>query len=289
MSREELGCPISLVNVYFKDYLKDINICFEERLVHCIVGPNGSGKTTLLRLIVGLMKPSKGSISVFGFNPFYYRGKFHKKLAASLEPQPLPSSVTLYEYLKHVASLYGIDLKNLLELVDKLNLTKYKNFFINTLSSGNVKKLLLIQSIGINPDVLILDEPTMNLDIHARRVVLEHLENLKRKGTTIIISSHEFHDIEKIADKIYFMFNGRIISSGFLNMFLEKYAVSFSKNRPDLPNEQIYLTVYGDHFKIVGERDTLEKHGFDIKPPSLTDIYEYMLYQVVTYEGFRTV
>jgi len=270
--------PIVLENVYFKRYIREVNIHFEEKLIHCIVGPNGSGKTTLLRLLVGLIKPSKGNIRVLGLDPFKYRGRFNNEVVAILEPQRLPSSVTVFEYLKHVASLCNADLKRLLELAEIFNLTRYMNFFIDHLSSGNIKKLLLLQSISINPDVLILDEPTMHLDIDARMKTLDLLKKLKDGGTTIIISSHAFHDMEKIGDKIYIMSNGRIISSGFLSTYLEKYAVAFSKKKPELRDESLYLTYYSGYYKIVGLKDFLTSHGFEVNPPSLTDIYEYMLY-----------
>jgi len=276
--------PVILEDVSLKNYIRNISISFEEGNIHCIVGPNGSGKTTLLRLITGLIKPSSGSISVLGRDPFRYRGRYGRSLAAALEPQPLPKSVSVLEYLKHISRLYGLDFEDILSFSREIGLDKYFGIYLEHLSSGNIKKVLLTQSICINPDILILDEPTMHLDLTTRGKILNHLLKLSEGGTTIIVSSHEFNDMEKIADKVHFIYDGRMIKSAFLSDLAEEYGVAFVKEDLEDIDGKIFVSRFGEYHKLVGLRDDLERLDVDVKIASLADIYEYTLYRGVSYE-----
>ena len=167
-----------------------------------IVGPNGSGKTTLLNILLGILKKNQGSITI---------PDGHSISCAFQEPG-LYNNLTLMENLKFFSALHGNKNKNMIEyLIDNLNLFQWKKTYASDLSTGNTKKLELALAILSKPDILILDEPLSTLDINSHISVIRLLEDMKSKGITLIISSHEIDIFNFLIDNFIILDKGKVI------------------------------------------------------------------------------
>lgn len=167
-----------------------------------ITGPNGSGKTTLLDILMGIIKKNLGSITIPG----------GLSISCGFQEPRLYNNLTLMENLKFISALHGIKDKNMIEyLIDNLNLFQWKKTYASDLSTGNAKKLEFALAILGKPDILILDEPLSTLDINSHISVIRLLEDMKNKGTTLIIASHEIEIFNSIIDNFIILNNGKVI------------------------------------------------------------------------------
>lgn len=197
-----------------------------------LVGPNGAGKTTTIKLIVGLLKPDTGTISIFGTDN---QDIETKKLIGYLPENPVCLNyLSGKEFLKYVGELYKIEPKvlkdKIYEIANSVGITEYMKKKVTTYSKGMIQRLFLAQTLIANPELLILDEPTNGLDplgiIEFRNI----LQNLKKEGKTVILCSHYLTELEKICDTVAFLKEGKIIktvelikskSKGLEELFLE--------------------------------------------------------------------
>lgn len=205
--------------------------------IYGLLGPNGAGKTTTLRMISSLIKADSGDALVDGIsvsnNPEGVRGKIGF-LTSELKLEDFFTPNYLYDYF---SSLHGIDKetasKRKTELFKKFDIDSFKEVKIADLSTGMKQKVSLIISIVHNPDIIIFDEPTNGLDIITAKVVTDFLEDLKKNGKTIILSTHIFSLVEKLCDRVGIIINGKMILEGALteltkdktleNLFFEIY------------------------------------------------------------------
>ena len=193
--------------------------------VYGLIGPNGSGKTTFIRIMLGLQKPSSGKILVFDKDPFYSHGQVCSLIGYLREKCAFPKWVTGIEYLKHVSRLKRVEFdQNVLThpIVKGGFLTRK----ISTYSAGMIQRLGLIQALIGNPSLIVLDEPSTNLDPLGRIELIELIRKIKNGNKTIVVSTHILEDLEQICDFIIVMKRGRIIAKDNL----EKFVTSFSSD-----------------------------------------------------------
>lgn len=193
---------IKLQGVSFKykdgdSILNDVNFVFEEGETYVLQGSNGAGKTTLLRLLCGLLKLDKGKIEI------------PKNSIVSFLPDSngIYENMTILENIKFRVSLYSLKYKDIeneiQELLIKYNLDIPKDKLVSELSLGMKKKVALICTLIVNPTIMILDEPTVGVDIESRSELIEMLNTKKNDNVIIVITSHDKEFIEQIrAEKI---------------------------------------------------------------------------------------
>ncbi|MCX2829679.1 ATP-binding cassette domain-containing protein [Bacillus pseudomycoides] len=189
--------------------LKNINLGLEKGKIYGFQGKNGSGKTMLLRAICGLIKPNKGEVFV---NQKKLDNNFPDSIGLLIEYPGFLPSYTGFQNLKLLASIQnkindehikGVLTQVGLEPTDKRKVRKY--------SLGMKQRLGIAQAVMENPDILVLDEPTNALDKNAVKIVRELLLHLKQQGKTIIIASHDQHELQLLCDDLYTIDNGEII------------------------------------------------------------------------------
>ncbi|OLS19390.1 MAG: putative ABC transporter ATP-binding protein YxlF [Candidatus Heimdallarchaeota archaeon LC_3] len=192
--------------------VNNINMSITEGSIHGFLGPNGAGKTTTLRMIMGLLKPSAGYITIFGI-PLHENEKNLKNKIGYL-----PGDIVLYNYytvrqlLNYFESLRGLKNAPLRkELVKRLELDESKT--VKSLSTGNRQKVGLVQAFMHDPDLLILDEPTSGLDPLIKIEFFKIIREFKERKKTIIFSSHILSDVEKICDYVSIIKDGSIIAT----------------------------------------------------------------------------
>ncbi|WAM35005.1 ABC transporter ATP-binding protein [Caldicellulosiruptor morganii] len=194
-----------------KEVLKGINLVFEENKVYGLFGKNGAGKTTLLKIILRLLFPTKGSVSVFGKNPrnggLKEVGYLPENLAGYFE-------LSAYDNIDIIARMQGIELRReeIFEILEAVNLKEVASKKVKDFSLGMKRRLQLAFAICIgDKKLLILDEPTNGLDIEGVFWLKERIKEMKgQKDKTIIISTHAFEELESIIDEFIIIHKGEI-------------------------------------------------------------------------------
>lgn len=195
--------------------------------VAALIGPNGSGKTTLINIILGLLKPDAGEITVLGFDP-WRNGHLVRRFVNVLHEKPsFPKWFTGLEYLLYAAELYGIPNPGdkVYEVASQLNIVKELDKRIGEYSAGMVQRLGLAQVMLSEPKLIILDEPTANLDPSGRIEVLNLIKTLRNtKGISFILSSHVLSELERVCDFIVFLHYGHLLLASDVKNLMPFYS-----------------------------------------------------------------
>ena len=195
----------------------NVNLKVKSGTIFGLLGPNGAGKTTTIRMILGLLKPTKGYVKIFGIN--VERNRKEVLRIAGYMPQrfSLYEDLTVEENIKLYASLYGMSRseaeKRTKELIEEFILGEYRDRLAGKLSGGTKQRLALAVSLVHRPKLLIVDEPTAGVDPPLRRYFWEKFRQLKEAGVTILVTTHYMDEAEN-CDKLALMSRGRIIAEG---------------------------------------------------------------------------
>ena len=177
----------------------NVNMTIKKGEIYGFIGQNGAGKTTLLRLLTGLYEPDEGKISVSG------------KHAMLLENDYLYEDKTGLENLKIFGLYFGYYVKDYKKYSDSLNITEHLLKRVSTYSKGMKRKLSILIVILINSEIIYLDEPTSGVDPLSRVEIRKIIQKLKEEGKTILITSHDLSEIEKSADYVTMIENGKVV------------------------------------------------------------------------------
>lgn len=215
--------------------LKGVNIQLDTPQIIALVGPNGSGKTTLFNCITNLVSINQGKIEVLGKK--HTDPSIFKEIAYLQDNRVLYGNLTAHDHLKFVCDVQNLDRTKLKEVVERVGMESYLNKRVNSFSLGMKQHLLLAIVLLNDPKLLLLDEPLNGLDptsaINMRNILLE----LREAGTTIIISSHNLDEIDKLTNKIYFMKDGEIIEESLEDFIAKEYFMRVN----DLEKAQVIL------------------------------------------------
>ncbi|MEY3806689.1 MAG: hypothetical protein RIR69_1501 [Actinomycetota bacterium] len=174
------------------------------------LGPNGSGKTTMMRILMGLIRPTRGELSVFG-EPLDRRSHSYRSRIGYLPGTlGLYEHMTVGEFLHFLAAMRQVDCSRRIgDLAERLDLALDDR--ISGLSKGNKQKVGVVQALMHSPGLLLLDEPTSGLDPIIQRVCEDIIEEETRKGVAIILSSHVMHEVDQLANRAIILAHGRIV------------------------------------------------------------------------------
>ncbi|WP_051920443.1 ABC transporter ATP-binding protein [Thermodesulfobacterium hydrogeniphilum] len=195
--------------------LKGISFEIKEKELFALLGPNGAGKTTIIRIISGLTQPTSGNIYIF--NKSIFNNPIWAKNQIGIVPQTinLDLELSVEENLLIHGFLYRMSLdqikKRIEELLELADLTFRRKSKIKELSGGMRRRVLIIRALMHNPKILLLDEPTVGLDPHIRRKIWSFIKNIQSNGTTILLTTHYMEEAEILADRVAFIFSGKII------------------------------------------------------------------------------
>ncbi|MBD2384680.1 ABC transporter ATP-binding protein [Cylindrospermum sp. FACHB-282] len=198
--------------------VKDVSFQVEPGEIFGLLGPNGAGKTTTLRALCTLTTPDAGKIEVSGISVLDHPKLARQKLGYVAQEVALDKVLTGKELLQLQAALYhlpgAVGKQRIEAVLDLLGLQEYANKKTGTYSGGLRKRLDLAAGLLHGPDVLVLDEPTVGLDIESRFVVWNFLRKLRASGTTVLITSHYLEEIDALADRVAIIDRGLVIASG---------------------------------------------------------------------------
>jgi ABC-2 type transport system ATP-binding protein len=210
----------------FKEAVRNISFKVNENEIIGILGPNGCGKTTTIGMILGLLKPSKGSVLINGIEIEKQRVDLLNELNFISPYIELPKKLTVKQNLEVYGRLYDVkELKNKIDyLSEKLRLNEFIDKITGELSSGQKNRVSLAKSIINDPSVLLLDEPTASLDPETGDFVRSFLEEYqKEKKTSILLASHNMAEVERLCSSVLMMNKGSIIDQGTPEELIKKH------------------------------------------------------------------
>ena len=214
----------------FKSSLAVNNLSFKinKGKIIGLLGPNGCGKTTTMGMMLGLIKPSSGTVFINGQNieNENNRTKILEKVNFISPYVELPKKLTVEENLKVYVRMYGVNNleKKILNLMEDLNLLEFKKRKTGELSSGQKNRVSLAKALINEPEILFLDEPTASLDPDVGDYIRTYIENFaSKKGTTILLASHNMNEVERLCNEVMMMKNGKIIDKGTCDDLIKKH------------------------------------------------------------------
>jgi len=184
-----------------------------------LLGPNGAGKTTTIRILLTLIKPTSGKVSVLGVDALAHPGRVRQMAGYVPQDVSVDGEITCYENILIYAKLYGMRgdqrKKRIEEVLEYLGLQDRANSMVNTFSGGMMRRLELAQSLVNRPKMLFLDEPSIGLDPNARTAIWELVKKLRAEfGTTILLTTHDMAEADSLCDRIGIMDRGRLAVIG---------------------------------------------------------------------------
>jgi len=206
--------------------VKNINFKINKGTIIGLLGPNGCGKSTTIGMMLGLIKPTSGTVIINGQNIENNRTSLLEKMNFISPYIELPKKLTVEENLKVYGRLYGV--KNLegkiSEIMEKLNLTEFKKRKTGELSSGQKNRVSLAKALINDPEILLLDEPTASLDPDVGDNIRTFIEDFaSKKGATILLASHNMNEVERLCHEVMMMKDGKIIDKGKSSDLINKH------------------------------------------------------------------
>lgn len=221
--------------------LDGLDLEVETGEVHGFLGPNGSGKTVTMRIVLGLLRPDRGDVTLFGGDPWAQAVELHRRLAYVPGDTNLWPNLTGGEIIDILGGLRGgLDDRRRAELVERFDLDPRKK--ARTYSKGNRQKVALVAALASDAELLVLDEPTAGLDPLMEAVFQDCILDAKTEGRTVLLSSHILAEVEKLCDRVTIIRRGRTVQSGTLTELrhLTRTTIDAETRRPasalaDLP------------------------------------------------------
>ena len=206
-----------------QDVLKNISFQIEEPKIVALVGPNGSGKTTMLNCIMNLLPFQEGEVTILGKN--YKDPSLFYDVSYLQDNRVLYGDLTGYDHLRFICKVQKHPMSKVKEVAEYIGMDKYGKKRVRSYSLGMKQHLLLAMAVMNDPKLILLDEPINGLDptsaIHMRNILLD----LHTKGATIIISSHNLEEIDKMTNTIYFMKDGQILEESLTELNIPHYSI----------------------------------------------------------------
>ncbi len=202
-----------------------ISLNVEQGTLFSLLGVNGAGKTTTIKMLTGLTRPTSGEAYVMGRSINTELAKVKKLVSVSPQETAVAPNLTVRENLEFIAGIYGMDRKHTKEKTDELvrefSMEEVEKSKAKTLSGGWQRRLSIAMALITEPKILFLDEPTLGLDVIARRELWQIINSVK-KNVTIVLTTHYMEEAEKLSDKVAVMVKGEVKAVGTVSELLQR-------------------------------------------------------------------
>jgi lipooligosaccharide transport system ATP-binding protein len=257
------------------------------------LGPNGAGKTSTMKIIACVSPRTSGAIRVLGMDPDIHPAEIKQQLGVVPQETNLDPDFTCYGNLFTYARYFNIPADNAHqkaeELLEFVQLQEKRDVTVEKLSGGMKRRLILARALVNNPDLLILDEPTIGLDPQARHLIWERLKMLQSQGNTIVLTTHYLDEAARLCDRLVIMDNGKILVEGapadLVKQYVGNEVVEVEKTEEVLSclnGKNIPFEVIGDNVQIATESsrevirvlfDQCTPHKVLTRPATLEDVF----------------
>src|SRR5580658_3833606 len=215
-AKKQDGAPVASLREVTKKFggqvaLDRFSLQLHAGEVVALLGPNGAGKTTAVRLLLGLSQATSGEVKIFGGNPRDRASRL--RLGAMLQVGRMPETLRVREHLQLFSSYYAQP-RPLDELLAVAGLEGLQERLFGTLSGGQKQRMLFALALCGNPDLICLDEPTLGMDVEARRAMWEQVRKLAAMGKTILLTTHYLEEADALASRIVVIQRGKVIAEG---------------------------------------------------------------------------
>ena len=264
--------------------LKKIKLEVKQGEILAMLGPNGAGKTTLISIICGIVTPSSGTVTVDGFDIIKDYRETRSRIGMVPQELNLESFETVFDTVSYSRGLYGKSPKpkHIEKILKDLSLRDKKDQRLKQLSGGMKRRVLIAKALSHEPKILFLDEPTAGVDVELRRDMWMVVEDLRRTGVTIILTTHYIEEAEAIADRVAVINQGEIIvvenkKELIKKMGQKKLTIELQEKITEIPTELIKynLEIDDEHMSLIytynvgGEKTGITNLLQDIKDTGL--------------------
>jgi len=194
--------------------LEDVTFSINKGEIFGFLGPNGAGKSTTIKILTGQLLPSSGTAEIMGLSISKNKQQIMKKIGIVPENSNLYERLTIMQNLNFFCRLYDCSSEAAENFLEEVKLTNEKNTVVKKLSKGMKQKILLIRALLHKPKLLFLDEPTSGLDPSSANDIHKMLTRLNNEGVTILLTSHNMEEVEKLCHRVSFLDNGKIAATG---------------------------------------------------------------------------
>jgi len=258
-----------------------------------LLGPNGAGKSTFIGCLYGVVDRTGGQLSVFGLDPANAARAIKGRIGIVPQENALDEALTVFENMQLYARFVGLARKTAGTRIDGLlthmALEHKRDAPIRTLSGGMKRRLAFVRALLVDPELLILDEPTTGLDPTVRHLIWERVLNYRADGKTVLVTTHYMHEAEVLCNRIVILDNGRVISMGSPRELIDEYAPGFVgyfplENKPQLHAHlsSVFITfeqgrlfcIRTPNFEDLTElQQATGINAVQLRPASLEDVY----------------
>jgi len=235
----------------FKSYgdikaVRGVSLNVIEGEIFGMLGPNGAGKTTTVEIIEGLREPDSGSVTILGLDALKNVRAVKERIGIQLQNPALFPTLNVQEIVNFFRNLYKKSIPSA-EVINMVSLEESRKVLVKNLSGGQQQRLSVALAFINDPDIMFLDEPTTGLDPQARRTMWEVIENLRRTGKTVFLTTHYMEEAERLCDRIAVMDHGEIIAQGspqhMITEHFKERAIQFKMT--DYPSEEALAGLSG--------------------------------------------
>jgi ABC-2 type transport system ATP-binding protein len=287
---------VSLQNVH-KVYnstsvVQDLSLTIPPGEIFGLLGPNGAGKSTTIRMLTTLTQPTQGQIAIAGYDVVQQPIRVKQQIGVVLQQTSVDLDLTVWENMEFHGRMHHIPQpdrrKEISRWLDYVELADRRDELVKTLSGGMKRRLQIARALLHQPQILLLDEPTVGLDPQTRRRLWEMIKGLNQQGMTILLTTHYMEEVEYLCDRIGIMDSGKLIELGTLADFRRTYGEGLvmqqtsvrqgmQQNGDSLPDGQADRWDYKFFPTLVDAKTYLEqqpdKTGMMIRPSNLEDIF----------------
>ena len=221
--------------------------------VYALLGRNGAGKSSLVRCLLGQRQPDSGTISAFAHDVWTHRAALMQRIGVVSEESDAPPEMTVDQLVRFCSELYGRwDHDEVDARLDRFEVSRRSKF--GALSKGQKKQVLLALALAISPDLLVLDDPTLGLDVVARKSLFDEvIAELADRGITVFLTTHDLAGIEALADRVAIMKNGALVVEEELDALKARFRRIRFAAQPDSFGESAPLSLEDIFIAIAGE------------------------------------
>ena len=277
--------------------LDHISLKIDQGQIFTLLGRNGAGKTTFVRMCATQLLPTSGMLKVLGYDAISQAENIRKFISVvPQEGRPLRALTPwdhVYNWLKIRGEDKSIAKKKTETILERLELFKVKDKPAMNLSGGMKQKILVAMATAVNADLLFLDEPTIGLDPVSRRQVWNLIQELKKEGKTILLTTHYMDEAEILSDRLVIIDNGKILKEGNINdlrkiipqnirMDISKKFIDIEKLKRygdvvEIGTDIIRLFTFESHIRELSDLAIKNNLSFNISPITLDDIFLYLV------------